>query len=92
LGGPTGLTLGQVAVAAKANASTAMPHLLALLDLRQQSVTTAALACQKEIAQTLVEQKGAYLLAAKDHQPTLPAGLPAAFASAETQAATRPRA
>lgn len=80
--GQTGLTLGQVAVEAKSNEITAMPQLLELLDLRQKIVTTDAMGCQKEIAQTVVDQGGDYLLAAKDNQPTLHAEMQAAFAIA----------
>lgn len=82
--GQTGLTLGQVAVEAKSNEITAMPQLLELLDLRQKTVTTDAMGCQKEIAQTIKEQKGDYILAVKDNQPTLHAALQAAFAAAES--------
>jgi predicted transposase YbfD/YdcC len=83
--GQTGLTLGQIAVDAKSNEITAMPQLLELLDLRQKIVTTDAMGCQKEIAQTIVEQGGDYLLAVKDNQPTLHAELQTAFATAETK-------
>src|SRR4051794_40818264 len=60
--GQTGLTLGQVAVDAKSNEITAMPQLLELLDLREKVVTTDAMGCQKEIAKTIVEQGGDYVL------------------------------
>jgi predicted transposase YbfD/YdcC len=80
--GQTGLTLGQVAVEAKSNEITAMPQLLELLDLRHKIVTTDAMGCQKEIAQTVVDQGGDYILAAKDNQPTLHAEIQAAFAGA----------
>jgi len=79
--GQTGLTLGQVAVDAKSNEITAMPQLLQLLDLRQKTVTIDAMGCQKEIAKIIVEQKGDYVLAAKDNQPTLHAEIQAAFAT-----------
>jgi predicted transposase YbfD/YdcC len=80
--GQTGITLGQVAVAAKSNEITAMPQLLALLDLHEKIVTTDAMGCQKEIAQTIVAGGGDYILAVKDNQPTLHAELQAAFAQA----------
>src|SRR5437773_10347540 len=83
--GLTGLTLGQVAVEAKSNEITAMPQLLELLDLRDKIVTTDAMGCQKEIAKLIVEQEGDYILAAKDNQPTLPAEMQAALATAATQ-------
>ena len=80
--GQSGITLGQVAVAAKSNEITAMPALLKLLDLREKIVTTDAMGCQKAIAETIVAGGGDYILAVKANQPTLHAELPAAFAQA----------
>src|SRR4030095_8744367 len=80
--GQPGLTLGQVAVDAKSNEITAMPELLKLLDLHEKIVTTDAMGCQKDIAQTIVEGEGDYILAVKDNQPTLHAELQAAFVEA----------
>jgi predicted transposase YbfD/YdcC len=85
--GQAGLTLGQVAVDAKSNEITAMPQLLELLDLRDKIVTTDAMGCQKEVAQTVVEGEGDYILAVKDNQPTLHAEAQAAFAAAAGQPA-----
>lgn len=59
-----------------------MPELLKLLDLHEQIVTTDAMGCQKAIAETIVAGGADYILAVKDHQPTLPAELQAAFAQA----------
>jgi predicted transposase YbfD/YdcC len=81
--GQAGLTLGQVAVDAKSNEITAMPQLLELLDLRRKIVTTDAMGCQKEIAKTVVQGEGDYVLAAKENQPTLYAEMQAAFARTE---------
>jgi len=78
--GQTGLTLGQVAVDAKANEITAIPELLDLLDLHDKIVTIDAIGCQKAIAQTIVEGGGDYILAVKANQPTLHTELQAAFA------------
>jgi predicted transposase YbfD/YdcC len=89
--GQTGLTLGQVAVDAKSNEITAMPQLLELLDLRDKIVTTDAMGCQKEIAQTIVASGGDYILAVKDNQPTLHAQIQAAFVTAAMPAARSPR-
>jgi predicted transposase YbfD/YdcC len=80
--GQSGITLGQVAVAAKANEITAMPELLKLLDLHEKIVTIDAMGCQKAIAETIVTGGGDYVLAVKDNQPTLHAELQAAFAQA----------
>ena len=85
--GQAGLTLGQVAVDAKSNEITAMPQLLELLDLRDKIVTTDAMGCQKEVARTVVEGEGDYILAVKDNQPTLHAEAQAAFAAAAEQPA-----
>ena len=89
--GQTGITLGQVAVAAKSNEITAMPQLLELLDLRDKIVTTDALGCQKAIAETIVAGGGDYILAVKGNQPTLHAEIQAAFATAATPPARSPR-
>jgi hypothetical protein len=80
--GQSGITLGQVAVAAKSNEITAMPELLKLLDLHEKIVTTDAMGCQKAIAETIVAGGGDYILAGKDNQPTLHAEIQAAFAQA----------
>lgn len=80
--GQSGLTLGQVAVAAKSNEITAMPALLNLLDLREKIVTTDAMGCQKAIAETIVAGGGDDILAVKANQPTLHAELQVAFAQA----------
>jgi predicted transposase YbfD/YdcC len=80
--GHTGLTLGQVAVDTKSNEITALPQLLDLLDLQDKIVTTDAMGCQKEVAQTIVEGGGDYLVAVKGNQPTLHTELQAAFAQA----------
>lgn len=65
------LVFGQLATDAKSNEITAIPKLLELLDLRGAVVTIDAMGCQKQIAQTIIEGGGNYLLALKDNQPTL---------------------
>lgn len=77
-----GLTLGQVAVDAKSNEITALPQLLALLDVRDKIVTIDAVGCQKDIAAAVVAQGGDYVLAVKDNQPTLHADVQNAFVEA----------
>jgi predicted transposase YbfD/YdcC len=66
-----GLTLGQRKVDDKSNEITAIPALLAVLDLSGCIVTIDAMGCQTEIAQTIVEQDAEYLLALKENQGTL---------------------
>lgn len=66
-----GITLGQVAVDAKSNEITAIPQLVALLDLKDCVVTIDAAGCQKEIAAGIVAKEADYVLALKENQPTL---------------------
>jgi predicted transposase YbfD/YdcC len=66
-----GLVLGQRKTEEKSNEITAIPELLRLLDLTGATVTIDAMGCQTEIAKTIVEGGGHYLLAVKDNQPTL---------------------
>lgn len=65
------LSLGQVAVDDKSNEITAIPRLLALLDLHGALVTIDAMGCQKDIAQKIIDGGGDYILAVKDNQPHL---------------------
>jgi predicted transposase YbfD/YdcC len=60
-----------VAVADKSNEITAIPEVLALLDLQGALVTIDAIGCQKSIAAQIRAGGGDYLLAVKDNQPTL---------------------
>ena len=62
------LVLGQVATDAKSNEITAIPQLLKLLDIQGAVVTIDAIGCQKEIARTIVDQGGDYLLQLKGNQ------------------------
>lgn len=77
-----GLTLGQVAVDAKSNEITAIPELLAMLDLRGTLVSLDAMGCQKAIARQIVAGGGDYTLAVKGNQPTLHAAISEAFLEA----------
>jgi len=65
------LLLGQVATQDQSNEITAIPRLLEILDLSGCIVTIDAMGCQKKIAQSIVDQDAAYLLAVKDNQPRL---------------------
>ena len=64
------LVLAQQAVADKGNEITAIPDLLAMLELQGAVVTIDAMGCQKAIARTLVEAGADYVLALKDNHPT----------------------
>jgi predicted transposase YbfD/YdcC len=63
--------LAQQAVAEKSNEITAIPDLLALLDLQGAVVSIDAMGCQKAIAQQIVDAGADYVLALKDNHPTL---------------------
>ena len=65
------LVLGQVKVESKSNEITAIPVLLAMLELTGCIVTVDAIGTQTEIAQQIVNQGGDYLLAVKENQPQL---------------------
>lgn len=74
-----GLVLGQEKVSAKSNEITAIPELLAALDLRGWLVSIDAMGCQKAIAEQIVTGKGDYLLAVKGNQQRLHAAIETAF-------------
>jgi len=65
------LVLGQVKVNEKSNEITAIPQLLKTLEISGCIVTIDAMGCQTEIAKTIVEEEGDYVLALKDNQGNL---------------------
>lgn len=65
------LVLGQLACEDKSNEITTIPKLLAMLELAGLTVTLDAMGCQREIARQIIQQKGHYILAVKQNQPTL---------------------
>ena len=65
------LVLGQLKVDEKSNEITAIPELLSMLALKGCIVTIDAMGCQTEIAQTIIDQGGNYVLALKGNQGTL---------------------
>jgi predicted transposase YbfD/YdcC len=73
------ISLGQVVVDAKSNEITAIPQLLQLLEISGSVVTIDAMGCQTAIAETIVNGGADYVLAVKDNQPTLHAGIAAHF-------------
>jgi predicted transposase YbfD/YdcC len=73
------ISLGQVVVDAKSNEITAIPQLLQLLEISGSVVTIDAMGCQIAIAETIVNGGADYVLAVKDNQPTLHAGIAAHF-------------
>lgn len=65
------LVLGQVKVDDKSNEITAIPALLHVLEVAGCIVTIDAIGCQTEIAETIVDKQGDYVLALKDNQGRL---------------------
>ena len=65
------LVLSQVKTDAKSNEITAIPELLAILDVKGCLVSIDAMGCQTAIASNIIKGGGDYLLAVKGNQPTL---------------------
>jgi predicted transposase YbfD/YdcC len=62
------VALGQRKVDAKSNEITAIPELLAMLEITGCIITIDAMGCQTEIAQQIVARQGDYVLAVKENQ------------------------
>jgi predicted transposase YbfD/YdcC len=65
------LVLAQLGVNDKENEITAIPKLLAMIDLQGATITIDAIGCQREIAKQITDAKGQFVLQVKDNQPTL---------------------
>ena len=65
------LVLGQEATDEKSNEITAIPKLLAILELKGCIVTIDAMGCQKLIASQIIEQEADYVLGLKGNQGLL---------------------
>ena len=66
-----GVALGQINVADKSNEIPAMPQLLEVLDVSGCIVTSDAMGCQTDIAQTVVDSDADYVFALKANQGQL---------------------
>jgi predicted transposase YbfD/YdcC len=73
------LSLAQFKVDEKCNEITVLNPLLKTLDIKGQTVTIDAIACQKDIAQAITDGQGYYVLAVKDNQLTLNEHIQTAF-------------
>ena len=73
------LVLAQRKTDTKSNEITAIPQLLAALELTGTVVTIDAIGCQKAIAQQIVTQQADYILAVKENQPSLLADIKDSF-------------
>jgi predicted transposase YbfD/YdcC len=65
------LVLAQEKVDEKSNEITAIPQLLDMLDIKNQTITLDAMGCQKDIAKKIREKEADYVLALKGNQGTL---------------------
>ena len=65
------LVLGQIKVDEKSNEITAIPKLLEILAIEDSIITIDAMGCQKNIAETIIENDANYILAVKENQATL---------------------
>jgi len=65
------LVLGQEVTEEKSNEITAIPKLLALLELKGCIVTIDAMGCQRDIAEQIIDQGGDYSLGLKGNQGDL---------------------
>jgi len=65
------MTIGQLAIDDKSNEITALPKLLAMLDIKGATVTADAMHCQKATAEQIIKAGGDYLLQVKGNQKTV---------------------
>jgi predicted transposase YbfD/YdcC len=77
------LVLGQVKVDEKSNEITAIPHLLAALEVSGCIVTIDAMGCQTEIAEQIIDREADYVLALKENQGNLYEDVERLFADLE---------
>ena len=80
-----GIVLGQRKVDGKTNEITAIPELLRLLNVSGCIVTIDAMGCQKDIAQTIRDEKADYILRVKDNQSRLKQDVEDWFAYGDSQ-------
>jgi predicted transposase YbfD/YdcC len=66
-----GVSLGQLATEEKSNEITAIPELIASIDVSRAVVTIDAAGCQKNIASQIIDAGGDYILSLKGNQGTL---------------------
>ena len=66
-----GVVLGQLACEEKSNEITAIPKLLKMLEIKGCIVTIDAMGTQTEIAKSIIDNDGDYILALKENQKTL---------------------
>ncbi len=75
-----GMTLAQKVVGEKSNEIIALPELLRSVNIKRAVITIDAMGCQREIAATIVDAHGDYVLHVEGNQPTLLGNCQTAFA------------
>lgn len=75
------VVMGQLKTDAKSNDITAIPELLALLDIKGALVTIDAMDTQADIAHTIIDKGADFLLAVKGNQSALHQHVKEAFAA-----------
>ena len=83
--GANALVLAQERVADHSNEITAIPKVLAVLELKGAIVTIDAMGTQREIARQVIDQGGDYVLALKSNQPALYEDVRTFFEEAEAR-------
>lgn len=66
-----GLVLAQVKTAAKSNEITAIPELIAAMDVQGATLTIDAMGCHHGVVDAIVAQEAHYIIAVKNNQPNL---------------------
>lgn len=69
--GEQNVSLGQLKTAEKSNEKTAIPELIASLDIKNALVSIDAIACSKSVASQIVDKEADYLLALKNNNKGL---------------------
>ena len=64
----TGISLGQITVDSKSNEIPAVRELIKMLNIEGMVITADAMHCQKETAETIIKNKGDYVLQLKANQ------------------------
>ena len=84
-GNEQNMVLAQRKVEEKSNEITAIPDLLAMLDVKGCIVTIDAMGCQKTIARDITDRDADYILAVKENQQHLLDDIKEAFEAEQTQ-------
>ncbi len=79
------LVLGQTAVDEKTNEITAIPELLAMLDIENSIITLDAMGCQQKMAKQIIQQNADYILALKGNHSGMQSELEAWWHKAQRE-------